>query len=417
MAAQDHTLSTRDEAALLQAEYDFAREPAESWPAGPDEDARVGWRGFLLIVGFWTLYGAVMAANLMVSGFRETTPPTSLVAFTYLGAYAWAALTIPGFWLAARFSRSRAHPLARYASLFGIGLIVSLVVSLVLAVLSSYFLRQLLGGTLAGPQGIWEIARYRYMNDLLACLLIIAAGVAREYFLQYRARQAEANALRAQLVESRLEVLRAQLNPHFLFNTLNAVSALVAKDPRGVRRMIQLLSEMLRYTLDSAPEPEVTVTQELEMLERYLNILEIRFAGRLQTRIASAPEVRDALVPNLILQPLAENAMKHGVGRAGGHGRIDVDARREGEDVVLTVRDTGSGEAGPRRPEADGRSGGLGLRHTRERLLQLYGSASRLSLMKDPEGGTVAEVRIPFHLRTTLPSTTSQPAREATADA
>src|SRR5690606_29903368 len=147
-----------------------------------------------------------------------------------------------------------------------------------------------------------------------------------EYFLRYRARQAEANALRAQLVESRLEMLRAQLNPHFLFNTLNAVSALVAKDPKGVRRMIELLSEMLRHTLDGPSDPEVTVAEELEMLERYLDILEIRFAGRLQTRIVTDPEVRDALVPNLILQPLAENAMKHGVGRNGGHGRIEVEA-------------------------------------------------------------------------------------------
>lgn len=359
--------------------------------------ARVGWREIILIFAFWALYGAIMAANLMISGFRETTPITSLFAFTYLGAFAWAGLTVPGFWLATRISQSAYHPLFRYAALFAGSLLVSLIVSMVLALLSSNLLPQLVGGTLTGWPGVWEIARYRYLNDLLACLLIVAAGVARDYFIRYRARQAEANALRAQLVESKLETLRAQLNPHFLFNTLNAVSALVAKDPKGVRRIIELLSEMLRYTLEGAPEPEVTVAQELDILGRYLNILEIRFAGRLQTRIDSDPAVRGALVPNLILQPLAENAMKHGVARAGGHGRIDVEARLEGEAVVLTVRDTGPGRSAAATGDAI-RQGGLGLRHTRERLEQLYSGAAELRLWKDPEGGTVAEVRLPFHL-------------------
>ena len=373
--------------------------------------ARVGWREIILIFAFWSLYGAIMAANLMISGFRATTPITSIFAFTYLGAFAWAGLTVPGFWLATRISQSAYHPLFRYAALFAGSLLVSLSVSLVLALLSSSFLPQLVGGTLTGWPGVWEIARYRYLNDLLACLLIVAAGVARDYFIRYRARQAEAIALRAQLVESRLETLRAQLNPHFLFNTLNAVSALVAKDPKGVRRIIELLSEMLRYTLEGAPEPEVTVAQEMDILGRYLTILEIRYAGRLQTRVESDPAVRNAFVPNLILQPLAENAMKHGVGRTGGHGRIDVDARREGDSVVLTVRDTGPGRAAPATTGATDaiRQGGLGLRHTRERLAQLYGGASELRLWKDPDGGTVAEVRIPFHLEPTHPGELPSP--------
>lgn len=361
-------------------------------------DARVGWRGLLLIFAFWTLYGAVMAVNLLVSPLRETSPPIELVAFTYLGAYAWAGLTLPVFWLAGRISRSRLSPVRRYAALLVIGIVISTVVSAVLAVVASVSLQRLVGGTLSGPGGIWEIARYRSLNDLLACLLIIAAGVARDYFLRYRQRQAEAASLRAQLVESKLEMLRAQLNPHFLFNTLNAVSALVAKDPKGVRRIIELLSEMLRYTLEGTTEPEVTVAQELQILERYLDILEIRYGGRLVTRIESEAEVGEALVPNLILQPLAENAMKHGVGRAGGHGRIDVQARKEGQQVVLTVRDTGAGPRNaPLSESASVRTGGLGLRHTKERLVQLYGSRAHLELIRDPEGGTVAEIRLPFH--------------------
>ncbi|MQA90832.1 MAG: histidine kinase [Gemmatimonas sp.] len=370
-----------------------------------EEPTGIGWRGFALIFGFWTLYGAVMAANLLVSSFRESSPPASLVAFTYLGAYAWAALTLPIFRLTARITEVQPSPARRYATLLGIGLVLSVVVSLILAAFSSYFLRQLLGGTLTGPGGIWEIARYRYLNDLLACLLIIAAGIARDYFLRYQARQAEASVLRVQLAEARLETLRTQLNPHFLFNTLNAISALVGQDPKGVRRMIGLLGDMLRHTLEVAPDPEVTVADELEFLSRYLNILEIRFAGRLQTRIDTTPEAADALVPSLILQPLAENAMKHGVELAGGHGRIDVEARRDGDDLVLTVTDTGSGRADRRhiRGAASLRSGGLGLKHISERLRQLYGTSAGLHLTKGAAGGTAAEVRLPFHTRPAIP--------------
>ncbi|MEX2584268.1 MAG: histidine kinase [Gemmatimonadota bacterium] len=371
----------------------------ESRPPRWAVDEKMGWRGLLLIFGFWTLFGAVMAVNLLVSPLRESSPPMSLVTFTYLGAYAWAALTLPVFWITRRVSEPTGHPIRRFALLFGLGFSLALVVSSVIAILSARFLDQLVGGTLSGWPGVFEIARYRFLNDLLASLLIIAAGIARDYFVRFQARQEEAILLRAQLVEARLEVLRTQLNPHFLFNTLNAVSALVAKNPKGVRRIIALLSELLRYSLENASEPETPLDRELKMLERYLQILEIRYHGRLEIHIEVDPDVRDALVPDLILQPLAENAMKHGVGRSGGHGRIGVEARRLGGRVVLRVSDSGAGGA-PRvvvGREAERRSGGFGLRQIRERLEQLYGDDFRLELSATTNGGTTAEIEIPYH--------------------
>lgn len=389
---------------------------------------RIGWRGFFLILGFWTFFGVVMAASLFLSPLRqsETAAPVALVVFTFLGAYTWAALTLPLFWLTRRLGLIQDGGLQRtlrILGLLGFSLVLAIVVSLGLAAISSVVLQDYLGGGLAGTEGMWRMARYRFLNDLLACHLVLTAGVARDYFLRYRARQAEATILRAQLVEARLQVLRTQLNPHFLFNTLNAVATLVTSDPRGVRRMIARLSELLRYTLEGAAEPEVPLRQELKVLDRYLDIMEIRFRDRLETEVDVDPGVSDALVPNLILQPLVENAMKHGVGRSPGPVRVRVGARRDGEDLVLTVRDGRIGASavseiltgtpsdedpvGPSESatvtrgvdfrDADGGHGGFGLRQARERLDQLYGSRGHLRLVTLQERGAVAEVRIPYH--------------------
>jgi two-component system, LytTR family, sensor kinase len=201
--------------------------------------------------------------------------------------------------------------------------------------------------------------------------------------------------LQAQLADARLAALRTQLNPHFLFNTLHAVSALVERDPRGVRRMIARLSELLRTTLDGADEQEVPLEQELTFTHRYLEIMQIRFQGRLSIESQVEPAVLDALVPNLILQPLVENAIKHGVSKIDVEGRIQIQARRDGERLVLCVRDNG-----PRASESVLRAAeGIGLRNTRERLLELYGSEQSFTLRGAEDGGVVAEVIIPFHKR------------------
>src|SRR5207253_9892207 len=150
-------------------------------------------------------------------------------------------------------------------------------------------------------------------------------GFAREYSRRFRAHEkaaaqmaAETAQLQTQLAEARLSALNAQLNPHFLFNTLNAVSSLVERDPRGVRRMIARLSELLRYTLEGGTEHEVVLSQEIAFLERYLEIMQIRFEGKLEVEIQIGDDARDALVPSLILQPLVENAAQHGVDTSAG---------------------------------------------------------------------------------------------------
>jgi two-component system LytT family sensor kinase len=386
--------------------------PSPAPETGPPPVLSIGWRGLVLVFGFWTVYGSVMAASLYLSGLTEEGNATlgGLVAFSLLGAYAWAALTLPLFSLTQRLNVTEdpgASRVLRVAGLFVFGLAVSVSVSTVVSFVAGVVLGGLdmLRGPLAGAEATWGMARYRFPHDLLACLVLLTSGVARDYFFRYRSRLAEASMLRTQLAEARLQVLRTQLNPHFLFNTLNAVAALVQTDPKGVRRMIALLSDMLRKTLDQASEPEVPLERELELLRLYLSIMEIRFRGRLDVRISADPDVLAARVPHLILQPLVENSMKHGIGYGSESGLLEVLASREGGELVLAVRDSGPGHADGARPggalgepgQEGGQQGGFGLRHTRERLHQSYGEQGKLSLSSSSGGGTVAEVRLPYH--------------------
>ena len=365
----------------------------------------IGWRTLLLIFGFWTIFAVVATANELMSPFGSPRPfRREIVGLTFLGAYLWAALTPLVLWFTTRYSLEQGHRTRRlllYALVaVGLALLVSGALALVAGQLGE--LRRQLGieprrQLRFGYRSLLPVmVRFRFLSDLMASLLVLAAGTAYDFFRRFQARREEATLLRAQLVESRLEVLRAQLDPHFLFNTLNAVSGLVERDPRGVRRMIARLGEVLRFSLDGAQEQEIRLEQELDILRRYLEILEIRYQGRLATEVSPDPDVLNALVPTLVLQPLAENAMKHGVGPAGGHGRIEVRARRVGEELVLTVRDTGAeGEPQAAPPEPVG--GGMGLRHTRQRLEQLYGSSYRLELAREPRGGMIAEIHLPYH--------------------
>ena len=195
-----------------------------------------------------------------------------------------------------------------------------------------------------------------------------------------------------------------QLNPHFLFNTLHAVSSLVERDPRGVRRMIARLSALLRYTLEEASAQEVPLRQELRFLHGYLEIQQIRFQGKLEVEEEIAREALDAFVPNLILQPLVENAIKHGASQISGVAQIGIQARREGERLILRVRDNGPGLGNAPGDASDDASGdgaprpnrGVGLRNTRERLEGLYGTAQRFTLAPAEGGGLIAEVIVPY---------------------
>jgi len=225
--------------------------------------------------------------------------------------------------------------------------------------------------------------------------VVATTGWAIQYQREARFREQRAYQLETRLAEARLESLRTQLQPHFLFNALNAVSALVRSDPVGAERMIARLSDLLRCSLAEGGTHEVSLKQELDITERYVEIERVRFADRLTVVRSVAPDTLDAQVPSLILQPLVENAIRHGIAYRSGPGHVEIASTRDDDFLVLAIRDDGRGFTGEA-SQGPGRGGGVGLTNTRARLAQLYGPRGSLSIAPRAEGGTEVTLRIPW---------------------
>jgi LytS/YehU family sensor histidine kinase len=213
-----------------------------------------------------------------------------------------------------------------------------------------------------------------------------------DYHAKYRDRELRAAHLEARLAEARLRALRMQLQPHFLFNTLHSISSLMYSDLDAAERMITRLGDFLRLTLESDDAPEIPLRAELEFSRRYLAIEGTRFEERLQVRFAIDDDCLPGLVPALILQPLVENAIRHGIGRRRQGGTVEVAAFRAGGNLVLRVSNDGT----PDVDEPDGARTAVGLANTRARLLAMYGPGCDLRLERAREGGAVATVVLPW---------------------
>ncbi|MFP2925451.1 sensor histidine kinase [Pyxidicoccus sp. 3LG] len=228
--------------------------------------------------------------------------------------------------------------------------------------------------------------------DLLVYGGILSVGSALEYHRRYREGELAQSQLETRLAHAQLETLRAQLHPHFLFNTLNAISVLVRKqDTAGSIRMLTGVSELLRMALNNTGRQHVPFHEDLDFLERYLDIEQTRFQDRLQVVRSIDPVTLGALVPNLILQPLVENAIKHGLARSGA-GRVELHAARQGDRLVLEVLDDGPGLS----PGWNNANGCIGVANVRARLHQLYGDRHTFTLENRPEGGVRARMELPF---------------------
>ncbi len=363
---------------------------------------KLGPRETLLVGSFWVFFAALSSANRLLNPFVSPWGPILLSLFE---AGLWAALTPAIFRLAVAFNPSRASWAWRVPLLLAMGLTAAAGVNAAVDVLRFHVLHELprLG---ASPNALYGLQRFWFVREFIVFLGILAAGHAREYYRRYEARhqeairlQAQTARLQSQLAAAQLSALRMQLNPHFLFNTLNAISALVDRDPPGVRRMIARLSELLRSALEDS-DPERTVDEEVAFASRYLEIMQVRFEGRLRVVMDVAPDVRHALVPTLILQPLVENAVKHGVARVRGNGCVTVRAQRQGERTLLVVQDDNTG---PALDAPSAAATGVGLRNTAERLRQMYGADVRLSLQRREAGGASAELEVPYRVRESVP--------------
>jgi two-component system, LytTR family, sensor kinase len=233
--------------------------------------------------------------------------------------------------------------------------------------------------------GFWT---YLLVSTLALNFAIYVGIVAAAHGVEYYRRSRERDHLEARLAEARLQLLGMQLQPHFLFNTLNTIAEMVHEDPDKADAMIGGLSDLLRRTLEIGPAQEVTLEEELALVERYLDIQRARFGDRLRVHVDADAAARAIRVPALLLQPVVENAIQHGLARRRDAGRIDISAASNADAIRITVVDDGPGDAagGPER---------TGLGNTRARLDAVYGSAASLELTHDRGRGTRVEIRIP----------------------
>jgi signal transduction histidine kinase len=228
--------------------------------------------------------------------------------------------------------------------------------------------------------------------ELIAGAAIVAIAHASFYYHETQERALREAQLETRLVEAQLQMLQRQLHPHFLFNTLHAISTLMHRDVGAADRMLAKLGDLLRLTLDSVTRPEVRLSEEMQFIEKYLQIEQVRLGSRLTVRYDVDPRALDALVPALVLQPLVENAIKHGIAPLAGGGRITVAAERQGDSLVMTVDDTGPG---PSERGMVALSTGIGVSNTRARLQHQFGASFRFEFQRHAGGFTVL-VAIPF---------------------
>ncbi|GIW51411.1 MAG: ATPase [Gemmatimonadales bacterium] len=236
--------------------------------------------------------------------------------------------------------------------------------------------------------------RSRFLRELFVNAFSYGAvvGVAHglRFYTLYRERQAEAERLHAQLAEANLESLKAQLQPHFLFNTLNAAAELVHQDAEAAERMIARLGTLLRRSVETWREHEVELRTELDAVAAYLDIVSVRFPERVELKMRVDPEALDALVPPFVLQPIVENAVRHGIGPLRAGGLVEIACTVEGGRLTVSVRDDGQGA--PPEPLSEG----VGLSNTRRRLQTMYGDNCEFKVSAHPEGGTQVTLSLPF---------------------
>lgn len=336
----------------------------------------------------------VSVSYAVVVGIEKGTVPTkSLMVWILLRFYTWAALSPAVVLLVRRYPFKRARRGRFFLVHFCTSILFSLLhLSLYLPLFwladwpeSKAYLQSATNALTVGLTNVFPFG-------VLVYWVILCVALALEYYRGYGQEQTRAAKLEAQLAEAQLEALKMQLQPHFLFNTLHSLTDLVLEDPAQATRMIARLGDFLRLTLDNTGQQLAPLSTELDFVRCYLEIEHVRFQDRLSINFEVEPGLESLLVPNLILQPLVENAILHGIASRVGPGRLEVAAKRVGDVLRLQIRDDGAGVVN----RNGGAGHGVGLTNTRERLGRLYGSKGTLTLENGPDGGAIATIDIPI---------------------
>ena len=342
------------------------------------------WLETGIIFAAWTVFGLILATQSYVQGQLggRQAPLDRVLWHSLVNAYLWAFATVVIFWLARRV------PLERKQLLPRIG--VHFFAASVLALARTALMIEILGRR---PFGIvfWGSLSV----NVLYYVLLLGIAHAVLYYERYREGERTAERLAAGLTEARLQALKMQLQPHFLFNTLNAISALIPVEAQPARRMVARLGDLLRISLEHEETQEVTLREELEFLEPYLEIEQARLEERLTVRMDIAPETLDARVPHLLLQPLVENAIRHGIAPRIEPGTVEISTSRTPDTGLLRIEVHDDGP-GLDRDNGTRTRKGLGLANVQSRLEQLYGGKHRFAMYNHPEGGAVVRISLPF---------------------
>lgn len=360
-----------------------------------------------LITLFW-LGWAVTCTSFAYFWRQAIDKPVSWLSLApmYFVAYAfWGPIFTPiAVWLAHRYPLERGNWLRSIP----VHIIAAPSVSLVHAIITTS-LNPWIWPDMTTPLPFWHTFRRSFFmslgDDIFFYWTVVFLVQGWAYYRRYRDRELRTSMLEAQLARAQLQALKFQLHPHFLFNTLNSVSELMHQDVQVAERVITRLSDLLRMTLENVGTQEVKLRDEFEFVKGYLEIEQTRFQDRLKVTFDIAPEVLDACVPNLLLQPLVENAIRHGISRSSHAGVICIGGEKKQDRLLLTVRDNGPGLKGNNQSPSS--SFGIGLSTTRARLEVLYGGNHSLTLNNLPEGGLEVRIDVPYRA-TTAPEAASE---------
>jgi signal transduction histidine kinase len=356
-----------------------------------------------IVLAIWMCLAVVLTgqASLLVylaaqaqADLPRARPPMAfgeLLLSSFAECFIWALLTLGILWLGTHVPFTRRTWLRSLAihvvACLGCGILEAALSTLLAEVIRSEFPKPTVT---INVFSLYFAAKLN--NSIFFYWTIVTVAHVLNYYRALRERDLRASELEARLAQTQLQVLKMQLHPHFLFNTLNAISALIHQDVELADRMIARLGDLLRTTLDNANQQEVPLRQELDFIQPYLEIEKARLGPRLTVDLAIDCSVMDARLPNLILQPLVENAIRHGISVRPGPGTIRITAGRDNGSLRIAVADSGPGMP------LDGLdSKGIGLANTRARLEKLYGAAQRLDLRSGPDGGLEVDITIPYH--------------------
>jgi two-component system LytT family sensor kinase len=341
---------------------------------------------WLVAVGVWTALTvlSITQSALALAYRKEPVEWGRLIAWRAVDWYSCALFLLPFVWMVRRAPLERGtwpRRLPAYAA-----------ATLMAAVAKYAFMVPIQRRLFGADRSLGGVLAGNAISELMIFWAVIGVLHAMEFYRRYREREALTLHLRAALSEAQLNTLRAQLHPHFLFNTLNAIAALLPRDPDGADTMLTRLGALLRLTLRTDVGHESTLREELMIVDEYSEIMRVRFAGQLSITRQVPAVLEDALVPAFILQPLLENALEHGIARLDGPGCVHIEARLDDKSLVLLLRDNG-----PSTDDSPIAGNGIGIGNTRARLGALYGEAASLNLRPLKPRGMEVEIRLPFH--------------------